>query len=638
MKKLLLILLVVGIYSYSFSQKAESLKAVVNKDSKANAGVLYSPPIGVQEYLTGPVLTSNETVRNQRYGTEIVIGKTKYDLQTNRTMQRRLFMLPNNNMIATWTFANSGTPFNDRGTGYNFFTSSNTTWAPYPVGTDINSMTRLESIRTGWPAVGITNNNASEIIISHDFTALILYKLTRATIGSGNWAQGNLSSLTVSWPRVATGGTNNNTVHVLGTLKPDGTVQNGIINPVLYSRSTNGGSSWDKVCITLPGEDATLFAKELADDYDIAARGNVVAVVMGGNYNTLVLFKSTDNGNNWSKKTVWAFPYAPINPDTQTWPDTIAAFDGAYSILIDDNNVVHLWGGVTRITSGTPPAWYYLPAQCGMIYWRDNMNTITGNLEACSNFCWPYNNFIDRNSNGKWDCLVGGWNKVAYNVGGTSMPTGSIDANGNLYVIFQHMSDADKSTFHIYTADTVPYRHLFGIMSTDNGVSWSDAVEVTPFDEGREYVFASSVSKITDDSLRLTYMEDDLPGNSLNPSDGTNPHPSGYDNDIVYLAVPLADFFIMVSNPEKNNSANNNFSLFPNPSREFTNLTFNLAKAGTANISVLNIMGEKVAAYKVDGVSGKNNKQLNTGNLAAGIYMVRIETEGKIFTEKLIKN
>ncbi|MDD5570978.1 MAG: hypothetical protein PHD97_07450, partial [Bacteroidales bacterium] len=316
MKKIFLILLVIGIYNYSFSQKATSLKAVVNKNSKANLGVPYSPPIGAKEYITGPVLSSNETVRNHRYGTEIVIGKTKYDLQSNRSIQRRLFMLPNKNMIATWTFANSGTPFNDRGTGYNYYTFSNTTWAPYPVGTDINSMTRPESIRTGWPAVGITNNNASEVIISHDAANSIFYKLSRATIGTGNWTQGNLSSLTLCWSRVATGGTNNNTVHVLGRLYPDGLTKGGIIDPVLYSRSTNGGSTWDKVCINLPGEDATAFVKELADDYDIDARGNVVAVVMGGTYNSVILFKSTDNGNNWSKKTVWAFPYGPLNPDT----------------------------------------------------------------------------------------------------------------------------------------------------------------------------------------------------------------------------------------------------------------------------------------------------------------------------------
>ncbi|MDD5571842.1 MAG: T9SS type A sorting domain-containing protein, partial [Bacteroidales bacterium] len=193
-------------------------------------------------------------------------------------------------------------------------------------------------------------------------------------------------------------------------------------------------------------------------------------------------------------------------------------------------------------------------------------------------------------------------------------------------------------TFHIYTADTVPYRHLFGIMSTDNGVSWSDAVEVTPFDEGREYVFPSAVTRIADDSLRLIYQEDDLPGNSLNPNDGTNPHPSGYDNDIVYLAVPLTDFFFMVSNPEKNNPDNNNVNIYPNPSTEYTNINFSLSKAGTVNISVINIMGQKIISYKINGVSGENHKQINTETLPNGIYLIRIEKEGQMYTKKYTKN
>ncbi|MDD5570981.1 MAG: T9SS type A sorting domain-containing protein [Bacteroidales bacterium] len=631
MKNLLLAFLAVGIGFYSIGQSVKREKAV-NNNSSAYKSLRYEAPQGDQSISSGPVLSSNESTRSRALGPEIIIGKTKYDLQSNNTMVRRLLRLADGHMIATWTFANSGTPWNDRGTGYNFF--NGTAWTPYPLGTPCASMLRLEALKTGWPNLAVTNNETSEVTIAHNFGAGNVQKMSRATIGAGNWTELAETGINLCWPRIAASGTNNNIVHVCGKIMPDKAKKAGVVDALVYYRSTDGGSTWGPQTI-LPGYDSTIIKWAGTNEwYAMDANNNTVAIVTGGHFNSSYLFKSTDNGLNWSKKLIWQFPGAPFNPDSVIYPgtDTVHCFDGSYSVIVDDNGKVNVWCGVTRFLQTALSAWNYFPGVCGMLYWRDDMATITGNLESCSNYCWPYNYYIERNGNAKWDVFHTGWVNMGFNVGGTSMPGASIDAMGNLYVVFQHMSDADPTTFHIYGTDTVPYRHLFAISSTDGGTTWSDATEITPFDEGRDYVFPAVVRNSVD-SLRLIYQEDDLPGTSLNPSTG-NPHPSGYECDIVYLAVPLSD---LISVGEKNKSISN-VSLYPNPANEYTNVNFSLSKAGTVNISVINIMGQKVASYKVNGISGKNYKQINTENLATGMYVIKIEAEGKLFTEKLIKN
>ncbi|MDD5570980.1 MAG: T9SS type A sorting domain-containing protein [Bacteroidales bacterium] len=632
MKKLLLTFLAVGIGFYSIGQSVMREKAVNNNNSPiANKGMRYEVPKGDQSISSGPVLSSNETTRSRALGPEIVIGKTKYDLQTNNTMVKRLLLLASGKMIATWTFANSGTPWNDRGTGYNYF--NGTAWTPYPVGTPCASMLRLETLKTGWPSPVATNNNGSEFTIAHNFGAGNVQKMSRATIGTGNWTENAMTALNLCWPRMATSGSSNNTVHLFGKIMPDLTKKAGVIDALVYYRSTDGGATWGPQT-TLPGFDSTICKITTSEWYAMDANNNTVAIVLGGQFNSVYLFKSTDNGIGWTRKLIHAFPGAPFNPDSVATPatDTIPCFDGAYSVVVDNSGKVHVWGGVTKYnqTALGMANTFYWPQQCGLIYWRDDMPTITGDLSLCSNFCWPWNYYVERNGNGIWDVFHTGWINMGFNVGGTSMPGGSIDANGNLYVVFQHMSDADPSTFHIYGTDTVPYRHLFAISSTDGGTTWSDAFEMTPFDEGRDYVFPA-VAKNSTDSIRMIYQEDDLPGTSLNPTTG-NPHPSGYECDIVYLSSTL------IASITEKNKLNINISLYPNPANEYTNVNFSLSRAGTVNISVINVMGQKVASYKVDGISGKNYKQINTENLATGMYVIKIEAEGKLFTEKLIKN
>ncbi|MDD5571845.1 MAG: hypothetical protein PHD97_11915, partial [Bacteroidales bacterium] len=207
MKKILLISIAAGIYACSFGQTATTN---FNK-SLATQACRQMAPASDLNVPAGPVLPENKTVRNERYGTEIVIGKTKYDYQSNRGMARRFHVFANGKKNAAWMISVAGSPYADRGTACNFYTPV-VGWSPFPQEvTPLTSMMRIENVKTGYGSWAPTNNDAGEAVIAHDANSK-LNMATRATIGTGTWTTTSLSSLGVMWPRVASGGPNNNTL------------------------------------------------------------------------------------------------------------------------------------------------------------------------------------------------------------------------------------------------------------------------------------------------------------------------------------------------------------------------------------------------------------------------------------------
>jgi len=435
------------------------------------------------------------------------------------------------------------------------------------------------------------------------------------------------------WPRVAVSGTNKNTVHVIGTLYPENAVKAGIIEPVVYCRSTDGGANWDVVSALLPGEDTLLYKNHYAaEDYDIDANGDNVAIVMGGNHNSVVTWKSTDNGNTWVKKAVWNFPVLAFDPESSaTIADTITCFDGSLSLVLDNNAKIHIWGGVTRFLKSDPAAGsYYFPGISGLLYWNDAMNTITGKLDTSSHFCWPFLSYVDRNNDGIFkfsnQALM-----FPMNCGATSQPSGSFDADGNLYVLFESVAEEKDSTkYYVFnSSDTVMYKHIFELRSTDGGANWLDVVELTPFSQ-YEYVFPS-ITKFTEDSIRFIVQGTDIPGNSLQPTTG-NLHPAGYEKDIVYFS-----YHKTFNSVKEKISINNNLKLYPNPVNEFAVLNFNTPKTSKVNISIHNLVGQQVASYNYNSVVGENNFNINASDLQSGVYFLKVQSEGKNATTKFVK-
>ena len=75
---------------------------------------------------------------------------------------------------------------------------------------------------------------------------------------------------------------------------------------------------------------------------------------------------------------------------------------------------------------------------------------------------------------------------------------------------------------------------------------------------------------------------------------------------------------------------------FPNPAHSSTSVAFTLAEPGSATLDVFDLSGRKVAtATKTPCPAGKNAITLDTGKLAAGVYVYRLSSGTYVATKRL---
>jgi len=80
-----------------------------------------------------------------------------------------------------------------------------------------------------------------------------------------------------------------------------------------------------------------------------------------------------------------------------------------------------------------------------------------------------------------------------------------------------------------------------------------------------------------------------------------------------------------------------NLQLFPNPASATATLQFELKTAAEANVVISDLMGRKVANYKLGKTSTALQSQIiNVAKLAKGIYLVQLELEGKTAVKRLV--
>ena len=76
---------------------------------------------------------------------------------------------------------------------------------------------------------------------------------------------------------------------------------------------------------------------------------------------------------------------------------------------------------------------------------------------------------------------------------------------------------------------------------------------------------------------------------------------------------------------------------FPNPFNPITKIQYNIPQEGKVNISIYNVLGQKVAELLNDNVkAGKYELAFNGSNFASGIYIYRIEAKNFIESKKMI--
>ncbi len=550
---------------------------------------------------------------------ERIIGGSTYDLQSNSSVGGRIENV-DGKIIAVWTFSSdggTGLTFLDRGTGYAYFDGS--AW-------DDNPGQRVESKRIGWPSI-VTLANGKEVIVSHNTDAQIedLQITSRPTIGSGSWTEDvtNLQSPATGgswWPRAVAGGTDGNSIHLISLTYPvanGGAAYLGMDGAILYSRSTDGGSTWDISHTQLAGMDSTGYLGFSADDYDWAnSVGDTIAFVVGGMFQDLFLMKSTDNGDTWTKTMVHQFQVPKFDETQDLITDTVVTNDGTVSVILDQNGMAHVFAGGCPIMNDdtTDGQFSFFGNQSVIYYWNENYGSNGPDSIAA---------MVDRDGDmfaGLADLALA---SNGYTISLASQPSAAIDENGVIYLAYSGVcEDLTDGNHH--------YRHIYLTKSEDGGTNWTPAVDLNylPDDEFTENVFASLAHNV-DDHLHIVYQRDFEAGMAVRPEPGDHGVTS---NEIVYVKVPTK---LNVGMAEEA-IIHRDFSIYPNPTNESVTMNFIMDRAEVVVVDIHDMMGKLVETFSNKSAAGANQLALDVSHLSSGVYFINATVGEQRISKKLI--
>lgn len=540
-----------------------------------------------------------------------VIGYTQYDLQSNAAIDDRIAG-GGDAMSAAWTMSLELTPFEDRGTGYNFYDG---------VAWDEIAYERIESTRIGWPSI-VHTASGREVVVSHPGIDTPLHMAWRDAGTDAVWSEASIPSeiaIGKLWPRMAAGGEDGNSLHVICVTTPEGNgggFVGGQDGALLYYRSQDGGDSWDIIDHVFPELDSTQFFGFGGDTYAIHSRGNTVAFASFNDFSDSFVMISQDNGETWDKELLVDFPVDLYEvdmglPEIGEDYDEDGLFqeffntDGAGDVHIDGYGQVHVsYGSMYYMDADTiDGTTSYFPGTNGLAYWNESMGPDSAQIIAYS---------FDYDESGTLD-----FDEIAlYYIGCAGFPSMATDAAGNMYVTYSAIMEN-------FSTGAQNYRHQFVVHSMDGGVTWNteDACDLTPdidFD-GYEAVFGSMATDVVDGKLEIIYQRDFEPGlhvrGDLDPID---------INDIVHLRVPTDDlgdcadleFEDWVGVAAEIDPSD--IIMYPNPADDRVELVIN--RPGAHQIDVWSSTGQRVHSMQTTAMV----EQIETNHWAPGIYLVNI--------------
>ncbi len=601
---------------------------------------------------------------------------TNYDLQSNSAIGNRIAVWPNGSasFVATWDHS-SNESFPDRGAGYNYYDGSEMGDEPEE---------RQESVKSGWPTIAACGNG--EVMASHATGVNLYYRPTK---GQGEWQlikNWGASYGSPTWPRVVVSGPNNEYIHVvmckqIGNSSP-------YDNHVYYVRLKFENGEWEipEELNDFPGVDndaAGDYRNQLsADDYVMAANGNNVAC-MFSSYTTEVFYMiSHDNGETWERQIIAPFPILgengePVHAiDFDDYPegmtDSISTGDCSHSIAIDNDGVVHAAFGLFHWKVADSDSYTYWPVYgFGIVYWNSNYTNpqggheipIFGTVASDANHPeWQANGLgytlmperimelaeldgndanlrvfglIDEDGDGYYGSYENStgaeWHYRTY--GCATTPGVSVDNFGNVAIVYSVWSEV-----RINTTTNFSYRSAYVTYRSCNGVWYDDETNLSEdpmhmIDE----VYPTTASPIAyDGTFWVYYSADEHQGLYLDISDTYPNSNQGQLTENQIFAVKLAPLAILgVAENEAVNPMTTT-RVYPTPTNGVLNVEVNASQSSDVNISVFNIMGQKVSEQNTTVNTGINTTTINTESLSSGIYFVTVKANGFENTMKFV--
>jgi hypothetical protein len=443
----------------------------------------------------------------------------------------------------------------------------------------------------------------------------------------------------IIWNRAVVGGTNNESIHMVGVIAPTGlggTLYNGLDGALVYYRSQDGGATWDIKDLQLPTLDTSKYIGFDGDGYAIASQGETVVIAFFGGWDDSVLLKSTDNGNTWNSTVFLDFPVdkyvtdSGLDLDGDAIMDTMYSTDGAGTILLDNNGMAHIfYGNMVLLDSDLSDATSsFYPSTTGIMYWNENMGADDyANNPIVDPSVWysSLSQMIASAQDLDGDGLLNYVDYPLYYMAVDCMPSAGIDNQDNIFVSYSSMMEnIDNGSQN--------FRHVHAVKSTDGGTTWSTPKDITPWDAwggAQECVFAR-MDRNVDDKIRLIYQKDFEPGLAVRG-----------DEDIIdmnYIQYLEVDTFELSSTSTSidNNNLNLKFSIYPNPANNNLTLDFTSENSDKSILSITNIIGEKMKEFQINTVVGINTFNLNLEGINNGVYFINFINNSSKSTKKIV--
>ncbi len=617
MKKLFTVLMISCFGIYGFAQE----RAVSPKQVRNQVALVVEAPLEAasQNNISEiPLKASSFFTIN-----EVQVGITRYDNQANASIQNRIYVFDDGTIGATWAHGlDDAGAFSDRSTGYSYFDGN--AWSEIPDS-------GIEDEKTGRPSYCPFGENG-ELVAAHTSGNGTKFSF-RDTKGSGEWdsflRSGPSGQEYILWNRTVTSGENHNRIHHFSLTLPSshgGTPYDGVDGALLYSLSTDGGDSWDYENEMLDGMTSDEYVGFEGDNYAWAdPKGDVLAFVVGDPSIDMFLMKSTDGGETFEQTIIWKNPYEFWEGEPT---DTFYCVDGAQSVAIDDNGIVHVAFGI-NMSFTDDEGTYWFPFVDGIGYWNENMPTFSDNLNALSPYGDPGSELVenynligwsqDVNGNGELDLITAEYGK--YYLGLSSMPQIVIKEN-TVFIVYASMTET-------FDNGLKNFRHLWTRTSSDGGVTWGAFTDLSDdivhmFDE---CVYPSCAANM-DNSVFLVYQTDAEPGTAV----WGGQHPYG-ENKILVM-----EFGNLTGVEDQGRMADYDvLQNYPNPANSSTLIGVNLSKKSTLNLKVLNLAGQVIYKKLIqNALPGMNKIVINLTDFSSGMYFYTVSVGGNYVTKKMI--
>lgn len=548
-----------------------------------------------------------------------IVGTSCYDLQSNNSVGRTIINHGDGTLSFVWTADNScATGFANRGSAYNYWNGSSLL---YPAG--VNA--RIETFRTGFTQIAVLGNGG-EVMMAHKGLPYGFITLKNGAKGTGTWTIADAhASDTVGgemslWARIATGGSDGNSIHLISNYFTTPVI-NGMTTPMVYSRSTDAGVTWDQTSVMLPFYDTTRYLQGGAEDYSIDADLNTVAIVHAGLGEDVVMWKSTDNGTTFTRHFVDSFAFAP-NIDTKGQPgDMDTTSDGTSTVVLAPNGTAHVAWATVRVEPGG-----FYPEDKELCYWNDVAKKkivipiTVADVDATMN---------GGNNTGVYD--VGTGSALSFNPAALTPPNSRYGAkaflsqpsiaveNNNVFIVFSLITDGDS------TGDGRSFRDIWVVASSDGGATFGAVQNVTCSAQEEEYY--TSLAKKVDNYLHILYQADIEPGNSFYNLQAISAGEIRYA--VIDKAKVLAGTASCSASSGVNEISNSVFSIggnYPNPASGITNFDVTMKQNATISFDIYNNVGQQVFSTTKKLSAGSHTLSVDASTFASGLYFYTIKS------------